>query len=96
MSRLKWPLVSISLVVVPILLLSSGWTPFLFSPVLLVLLLSPFVGMAIGILALTKGKKQIGIVGMVIAIVAIVLPSAAILAIVVALVGVTTGMIPLM
>jgi len=91
------PLLALGFSVLPFLVyyLFSGLGSFA-SILLLYLVLSPIAGLITGILSLTKGKRRIGTIGIIISIIAITIPLAIVVLIVIFFIGVSTGMISLM
>lgn len=90
-------------VVLPIIALLFEISPFVFvtlrgvnGVVLLLLLILPIVGFVLGVSSIRKGKAEIGIVGMIIAIIAVALPILMIGSIIVFFIGATTGIISFM
>jgi len=91
------PLIALGFDILPILIvflrsLFSGLSSF----VLLFILVSPIAGLIMGVVSLSRGEKRIGIVGKIIAIVAIALPLVMVALIVAFFIGVATGVISLM
>ena len=62
----------------------------------LILILSPVAGLITGVYALMQGKRRIGTLGKVIALVAIILPGLVIAVLIVLLIGASTGMVRMM
>ena len=90
-------------VALPIIAILIEIFPFIFSLVgrftslaLLMMLILPVVGFILGVVSLRKGKAKTGMVGKIIAIVAVALPALWIGAIIIFFVGANTGMIALM
>ncbi len=73
--------------------LSFGVLP---SFVVLLMVLLPIIGFIMGIVALCRGKKRIGIIGMILAIIAILIPASVVSLIIILFIGVVTNLIPLM
>jgi len=88
------PLVALGLDVLPIFLVYLGLP--LPSFVYLFILLSPIAGLITGIVALSRGKARIGLMGKVISIIAIVLPLFLIILIIIVFIGAMTGTISFM
>ena len=92
------PLLALGLVFVPVLLgyivTSLGW--YTSGVVLLFFLLGPVAGLILGAICLSKAKKGIGIVGVILAAVAVAIPTIIIVFLLFFFVGVVTGLIPLM
>ena len=89
------PLLALGLSLVPFLLGISGLSLFS-SFILLLMVLSPIAGLITGVSSLKRGKRRIGLTGIVISIIAITIPIAFAALIVIFFIGVSTGMIPLM
>ena len=91
------PLIALGLASVPfvsMLLDSLGlWIP---SSTTLVVIVSPIAGMIAGVASLTKGKSRIGMLGKILAIIAIVIPLSIVAFIIIFFIGVATGQISLM
>jgi len=91
------PLLALWFSVFPFLLnyLFSGVGSFS-SFLLLFLVLSPIAGLITGVSSLKRGKRRIGLIGIVISIIAIIIPLAFVALILVFYIGVATGIISLM
>lgn len=87
------PIVALLLECVPFALLYSG---FFGSLILLLLLICPIIGLILGVSSLRKGKKTIGLSGMVLSALAVIFPAGLICFILYFFIGITTGLIPLM
>ena len=98
--KIIMPLIALILAVVPLAVLlvinfflinvgTGGW-------LILVCLLSMANGLVFGIMSLTKGKKKIGKIGMILSITAIVFAASPALFVIGFMIGVSTGLISLM
>lgn len=91
------PLIALFLDFAPVLLVFLGsLVRGLSSAALLLALLLPVAGLITGIVSLSRGKARIGIVGKILAIIAIVLPLAFVAFIVIIFIGAVTGLISFM
>jgi len=96
-NKIGLPITAFGLSLVPFVLAFLNWLGVALSSVVFLLaVLLPTAGLIMGILSLCWGKKQIGVVGVVFAILAIALPTAIVILIIGFFVGVTTGVISLM
>ncbi|MDR2589683.1 MAG: hypothetical protein LBC71_01660 [Oscillospiraceae bacterium] len=64
--------------------------------VMLFMVLLPIAGLVTGIESLRRGKKRIGVAGMILSIIAVAIPAAIVFFIIVLFVGASTGLIYLM
>jgi ABC-type dipeptide/oligopeptide/nickel transport system permease component len=91
------PLIASGLIFVPIII---QWVSSLLhwsvSFLWLVAVLSPIAGLIAGVASLRRGKKRIGIAGMIISIIAIAAPLAVVAFYIIFFIGVMTGVISLM
>jgi len=91
------PIIALCLDFAPVLLVFLGsLVRGLSSAALLLALLLPVAGLITGIVSLSRGKARIGIVGKILAIIAIVLPLAFVAFIVILFIGAVTGLISFM
>ena len=91
------PLIALCLDFVPVLLVLIGsLIQGLSSFALLFMILSPIAGLMTGIISLNKGKDRIGVIGRTLAIIAVTLPLALIVIILIFFIGAATGLISLM
>ena len=91
------PLIALGLDLISVVLYYLGsLTNLSISFILLLILFAPIAGMITGVVSLIRGKGRMGIIGKVIAIVAVALPTLAVLFILFFFVGVMTGLISLM
>ena len=94
--KITLPLIALGLVVLPVFLalfMLSG----LYLPIpSLVLIISPVVGIIVGIAALCRGKEHIGRVGMIVAFIAVTSPLALIALVFVIFIGAMTGQVSFM
>jgi len=90
------PLLAVGLDLVAVVLFLG--LPFFPRPSFLLLLasLAPIAGIILGVVGLRRGRKRIGTVGFILAIVAIALPLSVVALVVVFSIGVATGVISLM
>ena len=95
--KIGLPLLALSLDAFPVLIIFLGQFLNAFSAfVLLLLVMSPIAGVILGVVSLNRGKTQIGMAGKVIAIIAIVIPTAIATLFISFLIGAETGLISLM
>jgi hypothetical protein len=94
---LRLPIIALGLDLAPVLifLLNSITRGFTAIALLFVVLL-PIAGLITGIVSLTLGKDRMGRIGKILAIIAISLPLAVVLFVIVIFIGVVTGLISLM
>jgi len=91
------PLVALGLDLAPVLILALGSIIRGVSSFgLLFVVLLPIAGLITGVVSLAVGKSRMGKIGKILAIIAISLPIAFVLSIIVFFIGVTTGLISLM
>ena len=91
------PLIALGLDLVPIIFIClSSLFQFSLPFFWLIAVLSPIAGLMTGIASLRRGKTRIGIVGKIIAIIAIIAPLSVIAFIIIFFIGVMTGVISLM
>lgn len=91
------PLIALGLDLLPVpLIFLSSLGLGMASLVSLLIILSPIAGLITGISALSRGKARIGLSGKILAIIAVSLPLAAAVFIIIFFIGAATGMIPLM
>jgi hypothetical protein len=91
------PIVALGLDLAPVLIFILNSITWGFTAVtLLFAVLFPIAGLIIGIVSLTMGKDRIGKIGKILAIIAISLPGAVVLCVIVIFVGAVTGLISLM
>jgi len=96
-NKIGLPLIALGLDFLPVLLVYiNSLTQGAISFILLLIVALPIAGLITGIVALSQGKGKIGIVGKIIAIIAIALPVIVIALIVIFFIGVATGLISLM
>ena len=94
---LRSPIIALGLDLAPALILFlSSFTRGLPSFTLLSMILFPIAGLITGIASLTLGKGRMGRIGKILAIIAISLPLAVVLFILVIFIGAVTGLISLM
>ena len=91
------PLTALGLDLAPALIIFLGSIiRGLTSVTLLILVLLPVAGLITGIVSLTLGKGRIGKIGKILALIAISLPLAVVLFVIVIFIGAATGLISLM
>jgi len=95
--KIGLPLIALCLDLVPIVIIwLSSLFQFSFSFFWLIAVLSPIAGLIAGVASLRRGKAQIGLIGKIIAIIAIATPLSAVAFVLIFFFGVVTGVISLM
>ena len=94
--KITLPLVALGLDLGPVLLIILSSLRIGNAVFVLLFILAPAAGLITGTVALTRGKKRLGLAGMIIAIVAVALPLAFVALIISFFIGAATGMITLM
>lgn len=96
-NKIGLPLFALCLDLLPVLIiLLSSLVQGLSSFIILFIVFSPIAGLITGVISLSLGKGQIGILGKILAIIAIALPLAFIALIIIFYIGAVTGVISLM
>ena len=91
------PLLALFLDFAPILVFHLGVTEYIsntFMPIIVIL--SPIVGVVLGITALAKGEERIGLFGKAISIIAVAVPVSLVALVILFFVGASTGIISFM
>ena len=98
-NKLTLPLIALCLSVLPvpiIIITLFGLAAGFAAVMLLPTLLSPVVGLVMGVIYLSKGKARTCRCGKILAVIAIALPLSAVVFVIIFFIGAMTGIIPLM